>query len=516
VSRIFLSHSSIDWRAAVALKRWLGEQRPELSHEVFLDIDPETGLRLGNIWDARLLTSNSRCEYLICLVSKTWAESRDCVVEYRTAEGFGKRILVARLEDAGDARISKRWQRCDLFADGEATEIEVRGGPPARFSSAGLDQLKKAIERTGVGPERFAWPPEEDPGRAPYRGLDPFEPVDAGVFFGRDAEIAHGLDELGAMRFRPVTQSSGRKSLFVVLGPAASGKSSFLRAGLIARLQRDDRNFLVLGIVRPECNALTGSFGFAAAIHSARQALKLPGIPPLGEIKRACREGEAERVHDLLIEVRAAAVKRLADTVENRTPRLAGAGNGVASPELDADRGQGPSGPTLVLPLDQAEELFSAEGVASAAAEEAERFLGLLAAVIDRINIGEARLLVVAAIRTDRYESLQNHPALEGIGIVRFETLKTMPSQRFPAAIKGPAARSSEAGRLLSIDDDLVDRLIADAGEGADTVSLLALTLNQLYTDYGSTGRITLSNYEAIGGIPDVANIRTEQILAPD
>lgn len=55
-----------------------------------------------------------------------------------------------------------------------------------------------------------------------------------------------GTDELRAMRI------SGLKSLFVVLGPSGSGKSSFLRAGLISRLQRDDRHFRVLGVMRPE------------------------------------------------------------------------------------------------------------------------------------------------------------------------------------------------------------------------------------------------------------------------
>ena len=84
----------------------------------------------------------------------------------------------------------------------------------------------------------------------------PFEDIDAGVFFGRDVAIVRGLDELRAMRL------SGTESLFVVLGPSGSGKSSFLRAGLIPRLQRDDRHFLVLGIMRPERNALSGTLAW--------------------------------------------------------------------------------------------------------------------------------------------------------------------------------------------------------------------------------------------------------------
>ena len=43
VSRIFLSHSSRDNRAAVALKQWLAEQDPPLANEIFLNTDPDTG-----------------------------------------------------------------------------------------------------------------------------------------------------------------------------------------------------------------------------------------------------------------------------------------------------------------------------------------------------------------------------------------------------------------------------------------------------------------------------------------
>ncbi len=494
--RIFLSHSSKDNTEATALRQWLIDQRPELVNEIFLDIAQDTGLAPGQRWKDALRQANQRCEAVICLVSHSWGSSPECKTEYRTAETLGKQILVARLEDTGDSDITAEWQRCDLFAPGPKTEIAVSGSP-VPFNAAALDQLKKAIEGTGIGPRNFVWPPRSDPDRAPYRGWEPFEDIDAGVFFGRDAAIMRGTDELRKMRF------SGVKSLFVVLGPSGSGKSSFLRAGLIPRLQRDDRNFVVLGTVRPGRNAITGESGLAAAIHSARRALELPSAPPLGEIKKVCRDGDQERVYELLVEVREAAAARLARIATGNPSRQA-------------------SAPTLVLPLDQAEELFSAPSVSTQAAisaqaaDEAERFLELLAAVIGRVNTDETRLIVAATIRTDRYEAMQNHPALDGIGTELFNELKTMPHHQFPAAIKGPAARASDAGNRLAIADDLVDRLVADAGKGADTLPLLALTMQRLHTDYGAAEEITLDHYESMGGMPNVVNNRIDEILAAD
>jgi WD40 repeat protein len=493
--RVFLSHSRKNNREAVALKVWLSERRPELADEIYLDIDPNTGMELGERWKGQLFRNNSRCETMICLLSKDWEASPECKTEYRTAEGFGKRILVARLEDLGDTDITSEWQRCDLFADGEQAEIDVPGGRPVRFNSAALRQLDKAIDGSGIGPETFAWPPERDHERAPYRGWVPFEDVDAGVFFGRDAAISKGLDELRKMRFRLMAAMSGLKSLFVVLGPSGSGKSSFLRAGLIPRLQRDDRRFVVLGIMRPERSALTGDQGFAAAIDSAYRALGLSG-PPLGDVKKACLDRDSDRISQLLTQLREAAAERLNAT------------SGTNSVESQADAGLETTVPTLVLPLDQAEELFSAD-----AGVQAEQFLSLLSEVISKINAAEVGFIVASTIRTDRYEVMQNHPALNGIGTVLFDELKRMPPTQFTEVITGPAERASRSGKRLTIDADLVQRLIDDATEGADTLPLLALTLARLYTDYSGSGRLTLTNYESTGGMRDVVNNEIEQLL---
>ncbi|MBV8862242.1 MAG: toll/interleukin-1 receptor domain-containing protein, partial [Mycobacterium sp.] len=382
--RIFLSHSSRDSRQATALKQWLAAERPELADEIFLDTDSRTGLRVGQKWKQTLFASGSRCEDVICLLSRNWEASAECKSEYRTAEGLGKRILVARLEDLGDGGITSEWQYCDLFADGPQTEIDIADDAPVLFNTAALERLRQEVEGPGMGPESFPWPPPNEPHRAPYRGWEPIEDIDAGVFFGRDVAIAQALDELRAMRFHLLATFSGLKSLFVVLGPSGTGKSSFLRAGLIPRLQRDDRRFLVLGVMRPERNALTGDQGFAAVIHSARQRFGLL-TPSLGDIKAAVLN-EPAAVGELLVEVRQAAAERLLG-IGHAAPdpeRNGDTGNGAAS----AQTGPEPSVPTLVLAVDQAEELFSAE-----AGEQADKFLSLLVEVINQINASDIGLI---------------------------------------------------------------------------------------------------------------------------
>ena len=521
--RIFLSHSHVNNRESVALRNWLGQVRPELANEIFLDLDPMTGMKVGGPpWKPQLVQKEFASEIVVCLLSEAWLASGECIAEFRNAQAWDKQIVVARLQNLGGTDLTSEMQRCDLFTDGldeEAVEQiavpadppTIPGGPPVRFSKAALRQIQEAIQGRGIGPENFAWPVSDDPKRAPYRGWEPFEDIDAGVFFGRDAAIARGLQALRDMRRWP----SRQKALFVVLSPSGSGKSSFLRAGLIPRLQRDDRNFLVLGVMRPESRALTGDRGFAAAIDSARQALQLPG-PPLGDIQadveEACRLDDADRIYDLFYEL-------LMQVRETRARRLA---DEAATEQTSSDVERANSPPTLLLPLDQAEELFPVRGPAQLAdgeapRTEAELFLTVLAKLFGTINATEIGLIVAAGIRTDRYEKMQNHPAVRGIGKV-VDELTPMPPAQFKLVITGPARRETEdAGRRLTVDPALVAELVTDA-KGADTLPLLALTLERLYTKYASTGQLTLANYrsKAVGGMRQVVNNEIEQILTRD
>ena len=230
------------------------------------------------------------------------------------------------------------------------------------------------------------------------------------MFFGRDAQIVRALDMLRGMR------TTGVDSLFVVLGPSGSGKSSFLRAGLLPRLRREDRHFVLLDIMRPERHALTGDTGLAHAICAGRRRLGLEQ-PALGDIEIACTTDPAA-VRTLLAECRHAAAQRVPDAGPDAPP------------------------PTLVLPLDQAEELFTAD-----AGPEAAAFLRLIAELAQPDADGQRLGLIVAGtIRTDRYEVMQTAPQLAELTSEVFDDLKPMPDNQFRDVITGPADRASAGG----------------------------------------------------------------------
>src|SRR5262249_15152505 len=146
---------------------------------------------------------------------------------------------------------------------------------------------------------------------------------------GRDGAITRGLDALRRMR------GGQPERMLVILGASGSGKSSFLRAGLLARLGRDEENFLVLPIVRPRRAALPGPSGLARAVG----------------LSAAVGRDEI-----------AASFAALREPVVDRLVRYARSG-GQQDPVIRP--------PTLILPIDQGEELLAAEQTEAAAASTA-------------------------------------------------------------------------------------------------------------------------------------------------
>ena len=477
MSRIFVSHSRLDQREAVALKQWLVDKDPTLRDEIFLDVDPVTGILPGVRWREELKRAASRCEAVICLLSANWEASPECRTEFRTAENLNKVIFCARLQPEVGEDFTSEWQYCDLFGGENTMSVDIGKNEPVIFNGDGLRRLMTGIERAGIGVASFPWPPPGQPDRAPYRGWEPFETIDAGVFFGRDAELVLAMDALRGMR-------QADKTLFVVLGASGAGKSSFLRAGIVPRLQKDDRSYLVLDIVRPELKALTGASGLAQAICATRQRFGLTRPAAGGHQGRlyARRRGQPA---NLANECRDAATRQLLDTTADGEPLM------------------------IVVPLDQAEELFTGDGPEAA---------GLLALIRDLARGGDGEdglpLIVAATIRTDRYELMQTAPELAGLQTEQFD-LRAMDTTQFENVITGPAQRSTDGGRPLNLDEQLVRRLLADASGGADTLPLLSLTMAWLYRDYGSTRRLTLRPYVERGGIGSVVQTEIDEAACP-
>src|SRR5262249_11381028 len=136
-------------------------------------------------------------------------------------------------------------------------------------SLEGLSRLRTGLQRAGLHANHFAWPPDHDPKRPPYRGLRPLEAGDAGIFFGREAPVVQAIDRLRGLREETPPR------LLVVPGASGAGKSSFLRAGLLPRLARDDLHFVALPVIRPERAALYGETGLLRALEGASEASKL-------------------------------------------------------------------------------------------------------------------------------------------------------------------------------------------------------------------------------------------------
>ena len=90
MSHIFLSHSRADELEAVALKQWLLDNGWD---DVFLDLDPERGLRAGERSQEALRRAADRCEAVVFIISPAWAKSKWCLTEFLLAKSLNKLIF---------------------------------------------------------------------------------------------------------------------------------------------------------------------------------------------------------------------------------------------------------------------------------------------------------------------------------------------------------------------------------------------------------------------------------------
>src|SRR5712691_11577668 len=196
--------------------------------------------------------------------------------------------------------------------------LDLIDARPPRYEQA-LDALLKLL-RTLPHPsfrdaDTLVFPPTFEP-RNPYKGLHAFGYGDAYDFFGRERLVDALVDALEQHLARAQRQAAAR--FLAVVGPSGSGKSSVVLAGLLPRLHLDE---------------LPGSR------HWVYLPPIVPGKHPLEAL--AATLGHALRERSLL-------------SIREDLEEESGRGLHMLASQLST-----PTAPTVVLVVDQCEELFT-------------------------------------------------------------------------------------------------------------------------------------------------------------
>jgi WD40 repeat protein len=413
MARIFISHSSLDDEAAARMKAWLASQGFETT---FLDFDKTTGIAPGADWEKTLYREVEQAQAVIIIQTPNWLASKWCFAEFTQARALGKAIFLVIETPTGDAQISPDIQTLNLLSDREG----------------GLERLSREISRIALDSQGgFEW----DANRPPFPGLLAFQEEDAAIYFGRDDDIRRLIERLEARR------AQGGAKLIALLGSSGSGKSSLLRAGVIPRLKRAGRNWVVTPPMRPRLHpvdALALALAGASGPDTDWRKLKDNLLGP-----------DAERA--------------LADFANDLRVKA------------------GASEAQILIPIDQGEELF---GVADP--DEAKRFLETLSHTLSE----SLPFMAVIAIRSDFLGQLQSATALTA----RFEefSLGPMPLARIAQIIRGPA---KVAG--VNVEEAFVQQAARDAAT-EDALPLLAFALRELW-DRSANKALNLEGYKALG-----------------
>ncbi|BCX04228.1 MAG: hypothetical protein KatS3mg053_2166 [Candidatus Roseilinea sp.] len=257
-------------------------------------------------------------------------------------------------------------------------------------------------------------------GRCPYVGAVPFRESDARLYFGHENQLEAMLDR--------VEHGDG---FICISGPAKSGKTSLIQAGLIFAL----RNGAVMDSDVWPIQAFT------------------PGSEPMRRLTDACAG---------LIE-RAGLSKAIADAIRQ---------HGLTSPSDMRDFVEALLGTDarrrVVLVIDQFEDVFTS-------ADEAGRraFIGLITQLA---KAAPSRLILILAMRSEFLDQLARYPELHKQFTAHAIELPLMEPKELARAIVLPALETG-----ATIEPALVARLVNDVYGEPDMLLRLQTILRDLF-----------------------------------
>ncbi|MFI1645656.1 hypothetical protein ACH4XT_01735 [Streptomyces avidinii] len=263
---------------------------------------------------------------------------------------------------------------------------------------------------------------------APYAGLSAFQPEDSDRFFGRERLTGEVLAQVRERRF------------LAVFGPSGSGKSSLLRAGLVARARASGWPVMLF------------TPGPHPVEECAIRLAALTGEPP-GALLAELR-GDPATLH---LRIRQATVDR--------------------APDID----------TLIV-VDQFEEVFTL----CRDRDERDAFIALLIAAG---TAATGRTRVVLGVRADFYGHCVQDPHLVEAMRDAQIAVGPMSSQELREAITRPAVLAG-----CTVTGPLLAAVVADATGQPGALPLVSHAMVETWRRR-SGSRLTLDGYQAAGGI---------------
>ena len=433
--------------------QWFGEW----SYGFFRDNDHSNGIKVGAEWRQALRRELRLAQVLVCLYSDEYDSSPWCVSELAIALEKGKTVipilLLQKPEDRSPAAADETLQEQHRQTLKQNHEDKLRGfqlllgdrqaievPQPSNPSPERLQAVKDRLRASLAQALNWRGLQQWDASQSPYPGLPAFEEKLAPVFFGRDRDIE-------AVCERASSEALQAPAFLLLLGASGYGKSSLLRAGVVPRLRADGERWLLLNPFRPGQKPFDALAGVMQAA-----GWQSDGSAPLTQLQR-----------------------------------------------LQANRQR-----TLVLVIDQFEELLVGGTDADGQETEAERFLAFLQ---ELLGLRAAGLLVLATMRIDFMPLLQNRcPDLLQKAIKM--PLRPIKVEDFAELIEGPAARSG-----LDLETGLKERLVAES-EGPDSLPLLAFTLEKLWRQRRQN-LLTLDAYEQLNGVEGAVSSQAQLCWNP-
>jgi WD40 repeat protein/serine/threonine protein kinase len=279
--------------------------------------------------------------------------------------------------------------------------------------------------------------------RNPYKGLRAFEELDAGDFFGRRGEVD---------RLLKLFEDANERFL-AVIGPSGSGKSSLVRAGLLAEIR-------------------------AGTLPMAEDWLivsMLPGEQPFEKLAEALLRVSIDDEPNLAGKLSANST-RLHQFVQ----KLVGESN------------------EIVLFIDQFEEIFTQT------AEETTR-AKFLESLHYAVTQPETPLRVIVTLRADFYDRPLQYKSFGELMRENTEIVLPLSPSELEEAIVGPAQLAG-----LMLEAGLSKRIVEDVYQQPGALPLLQYALSQLF-EWREGSMLTHQAYQTIGGVSGALARRAEE-----